>query len=938
MLKNGKRKRLIVVVITLATLWTGVSPSFGQASVNELFQAVNLSMSKGAFADAIPDINQLIEWLGESKDAGVRLRMQGVFFNLGVAHFFLGEFDNSQKAFEDFKRRYPRGVRENLATADLFIADCLRFKGRFKEAIKAYENAMRTHQYTSILLADMHSSIARCYLAEGDWASAMEPLQKVIGLSSDFIQYNWAATLLVTSYLKNLDLDKVYPLVPLLLQRDSLASRSVAFNMAALEAGDELFATERYREALWVHRMVYPHDLVAVRSEEYLESLRHRANRLMETGGDARTLMRLQESIGELEEELKAIAQIDNYDIELLFRVARGYMELSRFWESREMFLHLHRIGDAEMADEALFLAFRSSSALLPWTRAYEIGNMYMDKFPSGHWFPMVSLAMGQMYAKELNWPMVIEHLTRTLEISPAHPSAAECMFLIGYAAFMEEMFDRAAGTFKQMMALFPQNEMIPDATYWTAMALLFDGKYDEASPEFDKILDQYSDSVYLEDAMFRRAVCDYGQAQFEDSDKRLAEFIARYPDSQLIGEGTMMRGDIAGALGNNMEAVEFYRQAMTHDHLNIEHYNHCAFQTATILRDAEEYGRLRAHFTQYMERNREGSNMPQAIYWIGLSLWNTGEHEGALRFYQDAVEKYGQNPREIGIDLILDEWIARSKRGGPEIEKKAWNNLKVHLRNAAGRGQHALVLRLTRVLLYDPGLQQGERFRIISNLLNEENLEHASPAVSQAMLEFAIERDQRDLATQIAQHIIDNFTETDYALDARMTLANFAIEAAKQTENMTERDALHDEAIRHMDVIRSIYASTPEAAQALITLGWLYIDKRDFKAADEAFTAVLGPPEWRPMRPEALYGRGEALFAQRQFLEASAYYERIYLLYSHYRNWTAKAYLRRAECLQRLFEYDKAAEVLNEMLAESDMAAMPEGKEAKKMLASLKR
>ncbi len=919
-------------------IWLAPAPSYGQASINELFQAIGMNMSKGEFAEVIPDIMQLVDILGDTKDPQMRMRMQGVFFNLGIAHFFLGQFEESMKAFQDYKRRYPRGPRENMATADLFIADCLRFLERFDEAIKAYETAMRTHDYSSILLADMHSSIARCHLAKGDWAAAMEPLQRVVRLSSDFHQYNWAATLLVTAYLKNLELDKVYPLIPLLLQRDSLAARSVAFNMAALEAGDELFATERYREALWVHRLVYPHDLVAVRSEEYLETLRRRAEHVRETGGDARTLMRLQESIGELEEEIKAIAEIDNYDVELLFRVARGYMELSRFWESREMFLHLHGITDREMADEALFLAFRSSCALLPWTRAYEIGNMYMTQFPSGHWFEMVTLAMGQMYAKEQNWPMVIEHLSRTLEISPGHTAAAECMFLIGYAAFMEEMFERSVATFRQMMELFPQSELVPDATYWTAMGLLFDGKYDEAAPEFDKILERHADSIYLEDAMFRRAVCDYGMGQFEDSDQRLAEFISRYPESQLVGEGTMMRGDIAGALARPMDAVDFYQQAMRHEHLNIEHYNHSAFQTAAILHDAEDYDRMRAHFTRYIETNREGSNLPQAIYWIGRSLWNTGEQEGALRYYQEAVEKFGQNPREIGIDLILDEWIALSKRGGPELEKSAWNNLRVHLRNARGRNQPALVLRLTRILLYDPNLPAGERHRIVSNMLQEENLEHASPAVSQAMLEFAIEREQRDLARKIAGHIIEAFTETDYALDARMTLANFAIEDAKKTTVTIERDELYEEAIRHMNVIRSIYAATPEAAQALLTLGWLYIDKRDFKAADEAFTAVLGPPEWRPMRPEALYGRGEALFAQRMFLEASAYYERIYLLYSHYRSWTAKAYLRRAEALQRLHEHNKAAEVLEEMLGQSDLAETAEGKEARKLLASVRR
>jgi TolA-binding protein len=918
-----------------ALLCLAAPAAYGQASVNDLFKAVNMNMAKGAFAEVIPDIQQLVEWLGDSKKPDTRMRMRGIFFNLGVAHFFLGEFDPAQKAFEDYKRRYPRASAESLATADLFIADCLRFRSRFKEAIKAYETALRTHKYNSILLADIHSSIARCHLAEGDWAAAMDPLMQVIMQPSDFIQYNWAATLLVTAYLKNLELEKIYPLVPLLLQRDSLASRSVAFNMAALEAGDELFATERYREALWVHRLVYPHDMVAVRSDEYLQTLRQRAEHLRETGGDARTLMRLQESIGELEEEIKAIAQIDNYDIELLFRVGRGYMESYRFWEAREVFLHLHRRGDKEMAEEALFLSFRCSTALLPWERAYEIGRQYMELYPSGDWFAMVTLAMGQMYAKEQNWPKVIEHLTKTLEMSPGHPAAAECMFLIGYASFMEELFAKAVGTFRQLNELFPQHDMLPDATYWTAMALMFDAKYDEAAPEFDKILQRFTESRYVEDSMFRRAVCDYGQGLYEDSDRRMAEFTTRFPESKLVAEATMMRGDLAAALGNIKEAVAFFRRAMTADeeHLNIEHYNHCAFKTAELLKDMGDYAQMREHFLAYLQRNREGANKPQAIYWIGRAMWNSGEQLEALQYYQEAVQEYGRDPKEVGIDLILDEWVSNSKQGGPEVERKAWNNLRLNLGKAAGKGQRALVLRLTRVLLYDPGIPPAERHRIVSGLLNEENIEHASPAVMQSMLDFAIERKQRDMARKIAARIIEDFTETDYALAARMTLARFAIEDAKALTSLTERDALFDEAIRHFDVVRSVHANTPEAGEALVALGWLHIEKRDYKAADEAFSAVLGPSAWRNLRPEALYGRGEALFAQRLFLEATAYYERIYVLYSHYRDWTAKAYVRRAECLRRLFQYEKMEEVLREMLAQSDLADTEAGREAKKML-----
>ena len=76
----------------------------------------------------------------------------------------------------------------------------------------------------------------------------------------------------------------------------------------------------------------------------------------------------------------------------------------------------------------------------------------------------------------------------------------------------------------------------------------------------------------------------------------------------------------------------------------------------------------------------------------------------------------------------------------------------------------------------------------------------------------------------------------------------------------------------------------------------------------------------------------------QRKYEEAAAYYERIYVMYGKYRNWCAKAYLARAECLTRTQQYNKAAETLQAMLAVPELASMPEAQTAQERLASLQK
>jgi hypothetical protein len=140
-----------------------------------------------------------------------------------------------------------------------------------------------------------------------DWESAREPLYEAFKSAPDFLRRNRAATFLVTSFLKTLSLDDLYPIIPYLLKRDSQAARSIVFNLSAMEAGDFLFSDERYREALWLYRLVFPYEEVQIQTEKFLDELKRRSEYEKKNMTDPRKLMRLLEWIADAEGELKAI-------------------------------------------------------------------------------------------------------------------------------------------------------------------------------------------------------------------------------------------------------------------------------------------------------------------------------------------------------------------------------------------------------------------------------------------------------------------------------------------------------------------------------------------------------------------------------------------------------------------------------------------------------
>ncbi|MDA3800234.1 MAG: tetratricopeptide repeat protein [Kiritimatiellae bacterium] len=927
------RKFLLCFVLLL--IFAG-DVTFAQSTPREVRLEAADRMQKGLYMDAIPPFMQLIEWYKDETEPRIITSMEMVYYNISICYFLTGQFDLSEKAFREYLKRYPHGFKTHDAT--VYIADCLRFREKHKKAIAAYEAADRRYSYTPNMQADIYSGIARSYLAEDNWADVIEPLKMVYINANDFLRKNWAATLLATAYLKELDLDNLYPLTPYILTRNSFASRSVAFNMAALEAADQLFGEERYKDALWVYRMVYPYDLIFVKTEEFLEFLNKRVDILRKINvRDPRTLIRLQETIGEVEAQLEALDEIDNYDKDLLFRIARGYMEMMRYREAGELFYYLHGITEGREADEALYTAFQCATMTPPWTKAYRIGREYMETYPGGEFFDPLTIMMGQLYAKEKNWPMVISHLTETLQINPQHSSGAECKFLLGYASFMEEQLKESIKWLTEMLRDYPKTELREPATYWIAMGYLFDGDYKNAASFFDIVLDNYPGNIYAEDGAYRRAVCSYGLSELEDSDKRLAAFVSQYPKNENVCEAILTRGDIAGAEGRLDEAVVYYDQSTTFTNLNIELYNHASFQAGKILVESEKYQETIDHYKKYIKRNREGSNIPLAVYWIGYSLWNGGQQGYAMKYYLTAVEQFGNKPDAIGVDMILDEWIGRAKRSDKDTSDLAWNELRDTYVDAVKRDEKTLTLRLKRTMLYNTNLSTNNRARIMKSMRDENSLQYASPAVCQFMLDTAVEDGDTPLAVKISNNIIDKFTETDYALDARMVLADNYIAQAQNTTETRKANELYDKAEEHLNIIREVYATSGEASQALIKLGWLYLSKGQYEESDECFKQVLGVKAWKPNWPEALYGRGECSFEQNEFTKASAYYERIYIMYSRYIDWVAKAYYKRAVCLQKMYQPDKAKEVIDEMLSNPETAATPEADEARELLKKLR-
>jgi tetratricopeptide (TPR) repeat protein len=915
--------RLLSVALVFGLWASGMIPiARGQDTYKETWAAAASALARGAYEDAIPPLRKLIEWFGDTDKPSMKAEMESVYYHLGLCHLFLGQFSEAREVFNTYLRKFQYGAHASLVA--IFIGDTYRYEGKTGDALGAYEKALKSYEYNLDLKTDLWVCMAKCHLATEKWSAAEPLLLQVYRNAPDGYRRNWAAAMLATAYLKDHQPDKVYPMVPLLLQRDSFAARSVALNMAALEEGDRLFMEDKYRDALWVYRLVYPHDLLRLNAQAQLERWRLQVRRFQRYLGFARELLRAQETVSEIESELQAIEKIPNYDVELQYRIARGYMETRRLREASELFYALYKDAPPEKKEETLYLSFLCALRIRPADRCLARGHEYMDRYPGGPHYDAVSLGVGQIYAAEQNWPKVLQVLTNALEVHPKHEDIAEVLFLLGYASFMEEKFADAQGYFGRIVKEYPGSEREVDALYWLGMAYMFDRKYEEGQPNFDRILRDFGTAMYAEDALFRSATCDYALSRFEEAERKLLRFLERYPESRLKGEALVTLGDISGALGELEEAVRRYKQGMEVPDLNIELYNHAAFRAGEMLRELQRYDDAIRHFEDYIARARSESNIPLAIYWIGECYWDKGEPEVTLARFLEAVEKYGGDRTELGVDLILEKWVDRT-RGAGSHGRAAWSRLRDLLRRALESRKYTLALRLERVLMYSPETSDAEKEAMRKFILRPESLKWASAGVLEWIVQEAATT-QPQLARAAAETLVRDFTETDYALSARQLIAEQAI-AEKNW----------DLAIVQYNIIREVFATSDAAADALLKLGQLYQEKGEYDLADQAYRDFLAAKEWKARWPEALYERGRLWMARGRYEEAAAYFERIYVLYGGHKEWVGRAYLARAECLAKLGRFRGAIETLEEFVGRPEYADLPEVAQAREMQERLK-
>jgi len=903
------------------------SPELVETVTSEIISHAQRLVSGKKYGEAVPFLNELAyRYRFGEENRKQRQLLEWAYFYLGLGLVELGQFDRAADIFGEYAKRFPKGTY--VRSAVIIWADCLCSSEEWSEAQRVLTKLIRTYKLSAREHVTARRLLGEALIKQEKWDEALKPLQYVFKRSIDAGLRSKAAVLITTCYVRLDRMEDLYRFLPEVQRASPSARYDIEFNFAMIEAGDRNFYKQNYVGALVCYRQVHFKPELIGHCDRETTRLQARKRELLRRG------MVRPEQFSELSREITAmthekerLAEVEEYDQQIIIRQARAYLELKRHWEALVLFRSVfERFPKHELADQALYSAFAVAAEMDEEEQAVRAGKRYLAAFPEGEFFDEITLMMAQLHVKKENYTEAVAIIEEALTKKKDHMYYEEMCYLEGYSLFQLEDFKRTLEVFAVLRERTPDGEYREAADYWHAMAQLYNKNYQMARDEFAEFTLRYLEGNYFEDASFRLGVAQYAMGEYEEAGETLRGFTERFPLSELKAEAFAMLGDIHAGQGDLDVAIDYFGKVWDCTD-NIIYIDYATHRAAKVYELESRYEEMIQHYTRYLSRFGHRGRFTEAVYWVGFARMRLGRTAEAIEGFLSAVQTYGNKPTNFGVDMILRDLVDHTRHAMTAKERAAFiEKLGEQVDATLSSGQTTLHLRLLAALI-ELTDDTEVRNRMVVPILDDAAVSNAAPYTLLVIADESRARGNTKLARAAYDLMLARYRKSDLVL-----------EALKQAGDLGVTEGRYAEALPLLEEVVQRFATMPAAGWAQKRIGDLYRLKGDYAQAVAAYNAVLGVKEWKgPLWPESLYQIGLCRMSEKKIREACAFFERIYLLYGAYPEWAARAYIRRAECLKSLNRRLDAITMYEQLLSDKALAQLPEAATARRELARLK-
>ncbi len=927
------------------------------------------AFNAGKWVEAAEGFEKVITMI---TDPNERAQIGPIYYTLGAAYFNAKNYPKAIATFNTYVTQYPKA--EHVIEARLAIARTLFLSKDFAGAQKAFEQ----FEAVPALRDEMLAAEAECFKQLGKIDDQIKVLEKLISPEIKSQVQAFGATTLAELYLGKNEGGKALGLINALHAHIGLVDNVVALNALTVKLGDELAERKEFAIALAAYHAVRTREEVINFQKDRITAVGKRMQDNTERAkGNPQAAMTAVNANRELEEKLieaktllGEFEKLPDFWPGMLFRMARVWYDWDKKWEAIVAFDQLRKdYPSAPECESALYSSLICYADLNRVQRTLKQCDEYLEKFPTGPNAATVGYLKGACALENNDPKSAATYFGTMLQKQPTSQFREQMRFLLGNSHFVQGQFAEARESYDRYIADFPKGNLFEEATYRRALTLIFEGQYEQALAAFNAYLEKFKGGAFAADAGYRVMVCKYAGSLYDEVVADAAAWQKQFPTSEISGEVLALLGDALAAQSETAKAAAAYMRSWkvaTTD----EVLNYALFEANKQLQKQGKWVEMGRMFEDFVKAKPEHPTVVAAMFWIGKAKAHEGRTEEAKAFLVENLKPFLNEPKREAVEQLLQQLAqlcAKRPRPAPQPELAVVTPAAAPAVAAAATPAPAQTTGAASTPVpvatpaplppYDAVAELKKQLQPLTEIANDTGKARLLYAEAELLKQIKREPDARKIYEEIAsKYAAETLSPVLLAVvgDHLMSTGDRA-KAADFYDNLREdypksdyldyaEVGLGEIALADGNAKKALELFThaadevagAKAKEATIGKARAQLELGKYAEAKKGFETVASIREWRGEATAlAIYQLGEVEYREGHFAEAIAYYQRVFVAYQKYTGWSAKAYLRSADCFDKLGKRQEAIGHLKELLRNEKLKDSPESKQALKQIAA---
>jgi TolA-binding protein len=644
-------------------------------TLNKLFKDADEAFTSKNYGVAATKIQELIRALNGRTDAPLEM----LYFNVGLAQMMDGKLPDSEAAFTECLRRYPKNEYTSRSYLGVGRA-AMQQEGdeKKKRAIEALTKAALDPKYRS----EAGLYLGQVYTEINKPDEALKVFRSLMGSDVKTPSQTGAAVQVIGLLADTGRLDDLVAYLDRLINQEGVRDSIAWYANQVIVRADGILSAEKphYDAALAIFRSIPPRSEILSMQRVSLEGKRKdaallearvkaEATRPMEQHSNVgEILAMMKDSIAQDETALAALDAKTDLDAAILMRRGRCLYYLDRYGEALLCFktvrLKHESATDAKagaFAEIVLFNKLGNTEELLT------LGKRYLLKYPDAENAEQVTTLVGEVLVNKGDWPKVSEWYQDAIKNFPKSPSLDRFYYYLGEAKYLSGDLTGAANLFITFLKDYPNSQSAETATYFVAMAYFFTNDYAQALPYCKQYLSKYPNGFYAGDLVYRLAFIDSNDKSVKPEKvvRDLDAFIQVHPQDAAAGSILCLIGDTAkkivadDAKGIVPEtiALEAYKKAIyTKSPEDVIQY---ALKYATeILQGRKDWAAMAQLHVDFVKNFPESKLLMTSIGSISKAYARIDKAAEGTKLIADTLKPAIGDPTSELVEQLIDELV----------------------------------------------------------------------------------------------------------------------------------------------------------------------------------------------------------------------------------------------------------------------------------------